>query len=152
MGRFLSRWFEVRERGWIEDRESKARKQREELTGQLRRDVDRIGRNLRKKLTLAIGSTKTSTPAARDVIREDLRKVLVPFSPEELRASFVDAELALSARAEQDEEVSKVYRRKSGFDDFLDNLNAFVAEKRLTARYTTSLYTLDQVLREAPCS
>ena len=61
----------------------------------------------------------------------------------------MDAELALSALAEQDEEVSKVYRRKSGFDDFLDNLNAFVAEKRLTARYTTSLYTLDQVLREA---
>ncbi len=94
-------------------------------------------------------SAQGNTPAARDVIREDLRKVLVPFSPEELRASFVDAELALSALAEQDEEVSKVYRRKSGFDDFLDNLNAFVAEKRLTARYTTSLYTLDQVLREA---
>ena len=48
IGRFLSRWFE--DRGWIEDRESKARKQREKLTEQLRRDVDRIGRNLRKKL------------------------------------------------------------------------------------------------------
>ena len=48
IGSFLPRWFE--DRGWIEDRESKARKQREKLTEQLRRDVDRIGRNLRKKL------------------------------------------------------------------------------------------------------
>ena len=45
---FLSRWFE--ERGWIEDRESKARKQREKLAEQLQRDVDKIGRNLRRKL------------------------------------------------------------------------------------------------------
>ncbi len=33
-----------------EDRESKARKQREKLAEQLQRDVDKIGRNLRKKL------------------------------------------------------------------------------------------------------
>ncbi len=90
-----------------------------------------------------------NTPVARDVIREDIRKVLVPFTPEELRTSFVDAELALDARMEQDEEVSKVYQRKSGFDNFLDTLNAFVTEKQLAVRYTTSLYTLEQVLQEA---
>lgn len=90
-----------------------------------------------------------NTPAVQNVIREDIRKVLVPFTPEELRISFVDAELAINARTEQDEDVSKVYQRKSGFDNFLDNLNAFVAEKQIAARYTTSLYTLEQVLREA---
>ena len=90
-----------------------------------------------------------NTPAAQDEIRKDIRKVLVPFTPEELRISFVDAELALNARTEQDEEVSKVYQRKSGFDNFLDNLNAFVTEKQFAARYTTSLYTLEQVLQEA---
>ena len=94
-------------------------------------------------------SAQGNTPAAQDVIREDLRKVLVPFSPEELRISFVDAELALNARTEKNEEVSRVYQRKSGFDDFLDNLNAFVTEKQFAARYTTSLYTLEQVLQEA---
>ena len=94
-------------------------------------------------------SAQGNTPAAQDVIREDLQKVLVPFSPEELRTSFVDAELALNARTEQDEAVSKVYQRKSGFDNFLDNLNAFVTEKQLAARYTTSLYALEQVLQEA---
>ena len=94
-------------------------------------------------------SAQGNTPAARDVIREDLRKVLVPFSPEALRISFVDAELALNARTEKNEEVSGVYQWKSGFDDFLDNLNAFVTEKQFAAHYTTSLYTLEQVLQEA---
>ncbi len=90
-----------------------------------------------------------NTPVVQNIIREDIRKVLVPFTPEDLRISFVDANLALSARTEKDKEVSKVYQRKSGFDNFLDNLNAFVAEKQIAARYTTSLYKLEQVLREA---
>ena len=42
IGSFLSRWFE--------DRESKVRKQRKKLEGQLQRDVDKIERNLREKL------------------------------------------------------------------------------------------------------
>ena len=90
-----------------------------------------------------------NTPAAQDVIREDLRKVLAPFTPEQLRISFVDAEAALEARAEKDEEFSRIFRKRSGFDDFFDNFNAFVEKKGLAARYTTSLYTLEQVLQEA---
>ena len=90
-----------------------------------------------------------NTPAAQDVIREDLRKVLVPFTPEQLRLSFVDAEAALEARAEQDEEFRRIFGKRSGFDAFADNFNAFVEEKGLAARYTTSLYTLEQVLQEA---
>ena len=90
-----------------------------------------------------------NTPAAQDVIREDLRKVLAPFTPEQLHLSFVDAEAALEARTEQDEQSRRILHKRSGFDDFFDNLNAFVEEKRLAARYTTSLYTLEQVLQEA---
>ena len=90
-----------------------------------------------------------NTPAAQDVIREDLRKVLAPFTPEQLHLSFVDAEAALEARTEQDEQFRRILHKRSGFDNFFDNLNAFVEEKRLAARYTTSLYTLEQVLQEA---
>lgn len=90
-----------------------------------------------------------NTPVAQDVIREDLRKVLAPFTPEQLRISFVDAEAALEARAEKDEAFSRIFLKRSGFDDFFDNFNAFVEEKGLAARYTTSLYTLEQVLQEA---
>ena len=90
-----------------------------------------------------------NTPAAQDVIREDLRKILVPFTPEQLRLSFVDAEAALEACTEQDEEIRRILHERSGFDDFFDNFNVFVKEKGLAARYTTSLYTLEQVLQEA---
>ena len=90
-----------------------------------------------------------NTPSAQHVVREDLRKVLVPFTPEQLRLSFVDAEAALEARAEQDEEFHRILYKRSGFDDFFDNFNAFVKEKGLAARYTTPLYTLEQVLQEA---
>ena len=92
---------------------------------------------------------KGNTPEVQGVLREDLRKVLVPFTPEQLRLSFVDAEAALEARAERDEEFRRIFHKRSGFDDFFDNFNAFVEEKGLTARYTTSLYTLEQVLQEA---
>ena len=90
-----------------------------------------------------------NTPAAQDVIREDLRKVLSPFSPEQLLISFVDAEAALKARTEQDEDFRRILDKRSGFEAFIDNFNAFIKEKELIARYTTSLYTLEQVLQEA---
>ena len=90
-----------------------------------------------------------NTPEVQDTIREDLRKVLVPFTPEQLRISFVDAESELEALAERDEELRRIFRRRSGFDGFIDNLDAFVEEKGWAARYTTSLYTLEQVLQEA---
>ena len=90
-----------------------------------------------------------NTPEVQNIIREDLRKVLVPFTPEQLRISFVDAESELEARAEQDEKLRRIFRRRSGFDGFIDNLDAFVEEKGWAARYTTSLYTLEQVLQEA---
>ena len=90
-----------------------------------------------------------NTPAAQDVIREDLRKILVPFTPKQLRLSFVDAEAELEACTEQDEEIRRILHERSGFDDFFDNFNVFVKEKGLAARYTTSLYTLEQVLQEA---
>ena len=90
-----------------------------------------------------------NTPAAQGVIREDLRKILVPFTPEQLRLSFIDAEAALETCTEQDEEIRRILHERSGFDDFFDKFNAFVEEKGLAARYTTSLYTLEQVLQEA---
>ena len=90
-----------------------------------------------------------NTSGAQEVIRQDLRRVLAPFTPEQLRLSFVDAEAAVEARTGQDEEVRRIYRQRSGFDAFIENLDAFVQEKGLAARYTTSLYTLEQALQEA---
>jgi small GTP-binding protein len=57
------------------------------------------------------------------VIRDDLRKVLIPFSPEQLRTSFIDAEAALESRTEKDEAIVIALWKESGFDVFLEALN-----------------------------
>lgn len=93
---------------------------------------------------------KGNSPAAQAVVLEDLRKVLLPFSPEELRISFVDAKSALDARAAGVQaDMAEVLLRKSGIEKFSHNLNEFIREKGLVARYTTALYALEQVLQEA---
>lgn len=90
-----------------------------------------------------------NTPATQEVIREDLRKVLAPFTPEQLRVSFIDAEAALESASEADGDVARILAKKSGFQAFLDEFNGFVRDKGLAGRYTTSLYTIEQVLQEA---
>lgn len=112
-----------------------------------------IGREKAHEMLLVVNKMQRcaegNTPEAQEVIRQDLQSVLAPFTPEQLRLSFVDAEAALEARAGEDEDVRRIYRQRSGFDSFIDNLDAFVQEKGLAARYTTSLYTLEQALQEA---
>ena len=93
-----------------------------------------------------------NTSASQSVIRDDLRKVLDPFTPEELRTSFVDAEAVLEAQREPDEKIRKILERKSGFGSFVDALNEFVRDEGLIGRYTSALYTVEQVLQEAVAS
>ncbi|MDR2141260.1 MAG: 50S ribosome-binding GTPase [Deltaproteobacteria bacterium] len=86
------------------------------------------------------------------VIRENLRLVLTPFSPEDLRVCFIDAQAALLAETEPDAEFANIWWNKSGMDVLTQELNNFVAEKGLAARYTTALYQLEQTLQEALAS
>jgi len=95
---------------------------------------------------------KGNSPEAQNVLREDLRKVLAPFTPEQLRTTFIDAAAALESKTEPDKHVAEALWRKSGIDAFMDELNRFVREKGLIGRYTTALYVLEQVLEEAIAS
>ena len=97
-------------------------------------------------------SSKGNSPEVQNVIREDLRKVLAPFTPEDLRVTFIDAEDALESKTETDPEIAKLLRERSGIDKFTKELNKFVREKGLFSRYTTALYTLKSLLQKALCS
>lgn len=97
-------------------------------------------------------SSKGNSPEVQNVIREDLRKVLAPFTPEDLRVTFIDAEDALESKTETDAEFAKLLWQRSGFDKFTKELNKFVREKGLFSRYTTALYTLESILQKALCS
>lgn len=95
---------------------------------------------------------KGNSQETQNVIREDLRKVLAPFTPEDLRTTFIDAEAALESKTETDGEIAKILLKKSGVDGFTQELNRFVREKGLSSRYTTALYSLEQILQEALAS
>ena len=92
---------------------------------------------------------KGNSAEMQEIISNDLKKVLTPFSPEDLRTTFVDAEAVLESKEESDVEVSAVLYRKSGFEKFSTELNQFVRDRGLSGRYTTALYNLEQVLQEA---
>ncbi len=112
-----------------------------------------IERDKAHEMLLVVNKMRRSaggnTTASQDVIRDDLRKVLAPFTPEQFHISFIDAEAALEARQEADAEVGRVLLKKSGIHTFLDEFNDFVREKGLASRYTTALYQIEQVLQEA---
>ena len=89
-----------------------------------------------------------NTAAVQKVLGEDLKKVLVPFTPEQLRTSFIDAEAILKAQQEADAEVRSILERRSNFGAFVGGLNDFVRKRGLAGKYTTALYTMEQVLQE----
>ena len=90
-----------------------------------------------------------NTPAAQEVIQEDLRNVLAPFTPEQLRTSYIDAEAVIAAAGESDEKIAQILIKKSGFAAFIEEFNGFVRDRGLGSKYTTTLYTLQQILQEA---
>lgn len=87
----------------------------------------------------------------RAIICEDLRKVLSPYTPEQLNLSFLDAESYLDGvlEVENDEELATELIARSGYSEFLEALNRFVATKGLAGKLTTELYVIDDLLGDA---
>ena len=92
---------------------------------------------------------KGNSPESRSILTEDLRQPLEPFTPEEMRLTFTDAESALEAVRESDPEISEMLEERGNIAALVDGLNGLVSEKGLSARQTTKLYSAQQVLSEA---
>lgn len=92
-----------------------------------------------------------NSAAQRAIICDDLRKVLTPYTPEQLSISFLDAESYLDGilEGENDEELADELIVRSGYHEFLETLNRFVATKGLSGKLTTDLYMLDELLGDA---
>ncbi|MDZ5044232.1 GTPase, partial [Clostridium perfringens] len=78
-------------------------------------------------------SSEGNTLVQQSVIREDLRKVIEPYTPEELNLCFLDAESYLDSLEERDEDIelaNELFSR-SGYTDFIETLNYFVKKKSL---------------------
>ena len=92
-----------------------------------------------------------NTKEQQDIIREDLRKVLDPYTPEQLNISFLDAKAFLDSIDERDEdpEYADELVESSGYAQFIDTLNRFVEEKSVSSKLTTGLYVIDGCLEKA---
>ena len=112
-----------------------------------------IERNKAHEMMLVVNKMRResggNSAEVQGIKRNDLRKVLAPFTPEDLLTSFIDAEAALESKVESDESVADILWEKSGVEPFILSLNKFVRDKGLTGKYTTALYNLEQVLQEA---
>lgn len=96
-------------------------------------------------------AAKGNTAEQQDIIREALRPVLAPYTPEQLHLSFLDAQSYLDSieEREDDPELADELLQRSGYESFIETLNQFVEEKALSSKLTTDLYVLDNVLDKA---
>ena len=92
-----------------------------------------------------------NTGEQQNIIREDLKKVLEPYTPEQLNLSFLDAESYLESVEEraEDPELADELAARSGYAQFIDTLNRFVEEKSIPSKLTTELYVIDDCLEKA---
>ena len=92
-----------------------------------------------------------NSPSQRSIIREDLRRVLAPYTPEQLHLSFLDAESYLDGIAEMDSdtELAEELMGRSGYSEFIETLNQFVEAKSIPSKLTTGLYVIDEKIERA---
>ncbi len=92
-----------------------------------------------------------NTKEQQEIIREDLKKVLEPYTPEQLNLSFLDAESYLESVEEhsEDPELADELSARSGYAEFIETLNHFVEEKSIPSKLTTELYVVDERLEKA---
>ena len=91
-----------------------------------------------------------NTAAHRNVIREDIKKVIDPYTPEELHLCFLDSDAyaeSLVVRADDPEEADELLA-ESGYPLFIDTINDFVKQKKVASKLTTDLYQIDKLLDE----
>ena len=90
-----------------------------------------------------------NTPENQQIKREDLQKVTDPYTPDQLHTVFIDAESYIDSLSEDDKEIAEELRIRSNFDGLVMTLNQFVADKGISAKLTTVLYKLFDLLQKA---
>ena len=82
-----------------------------------------------------------NTTEQQAIILEDLKKVIAPYTPEQLNLSFLDANSYLESVKEraEDPEYADELLDQSGYAAFIEILNQFVRKKEIPSKLTTEL-------------
>ena len=121
---------------------------------------DLVGQNFRKlllekdkadEMILVVNKMADigNTEENRMVKLKDLEKVTTPYSPADLRTVFVDAESYIDSLSEDDPDIAEGLKERSNYDQLVETLNEFVADKGISSRLTTVLYKLFDILQDA---
>lgn len=89
---------------------------------------------------------KGNSKEQQDLLREDMNKVIQPYTHEQLYTSFVSTELYNEAMEETDTEIKDDLLLESGYLGLVKNINKFVKEKGVTAKLAQPLYALNDCL------
>ncbi len=90
-----------------------------------------------------------NSAAQQTIIRDDMRKVIAPYSPEDLYMSFLATKYYEMSCDEEESELRQELLEESGHDAFIENLNAFVAAKGVAARLLKPLRALENAMMKA---
>lgn len=120
---------------------------------------DRMGNHFRKlaveqdrgkNMVLVVNkmdrTAKGNTPEQQEIIADDLQKVIVPFTRENLYLSFLDTESYFAWQEETDAELKTLLLEQSGFEKFVANLNSFVASRGVLSKIQAPLETLKNAI------
>ena len=124
--------------------------------------ADQIGKHFRKlaidqkranNMVLVVNkmdrSEQGNTPEQQEIIAEDLKKVIDPYTPESLYLSFLDTNSYFESLSEDDPEFRQALLDQSGHDVFVHNLNEFVKAHNITAKLERPLYEIEGALQKA---
>ena len=122
---------------------------------------DRIGNHFRKlaveqnrgkNMVLVVNKMDRTnlgnTPEQQEIIADDLQKVITPFTSKDLFLSFTDTASYFEAQDERDAELKKILLEQSGYENFVANLNAFIASRGVLSKIQTPLETLKNAITE----
>lgn len=87
-----------------------------------------------------------NTPEARRIKTESISGDLAPAAPEDFLTTFISAEDWFDAQTTDNERRKNRKLQDANIDELIAHLNQFVCERKLCARFTTSLYTLNHQL------
>lgn len=89
-----------------------------------------------------------NTAENQSIKYQDLEKVTRPYTPEQLRTVFIDAESYIDSLSESDSEIAEELRTRSNYDTLVMTLNNFVRDKGISSHITTVLYRLFEYLQK----
>ena len=122
------------------------------LASHFRKLINEVGKGHEMMLVVNKMSDEPlgNSPESRAIRGADIQKVLNPnYSLKDMYTSFISAEMYRDAATELDPEIKAIDLEESNWEEFIDNLNKFAKDKNLIGKYTTNLYTLEQILQDA---